>query len=222
MVLWPTTYLNEGNSQVLKSLQLTITVAFKLQQQSFSTSKQQSWQHFAEKGRIRHDGSTRVDLYRDHHSHSCVSPPLLIQISTHTADLNHLVPPLGVLFVAGCGGDLLVNILFTLLGWVFLSAPEMLLPLQVVIGTNCDNIATSQGTSMLSTSSSFGTAGSREGWEENGWDRMLLGFSAGRYRMGTESAVPNFIFGNWNWQMWAGRVGLAPRACEESGPLEEK
>jgi hypothetical protein len=46
------------------------------------------------------------------------------------ADLEYVVPPLGVLFVAGCGGDLLVNILFTLLGWVFLSALELLPPLQ--------------------------------------------------------------------------------------------
>jgi len=51
-------------------------------------------------------------------------------ILNDTADIEHVVPPLGVLFVAGCGGDLLVNILFTLLGWVFLLAPELLPPLQ--------------------------------------------------------------------------------------------
>ena len=51
-------------------------------------------------------------------------------ILNDTADIKHVVPPLGVLFVAGCGGDLLVNILFTLLGWVFLSALELLPPLQ--------------------------------------------------------------------------------------------
>jgi hypothetical protein len=45
-------------------------------------------------------------------------------IPKRAANFEYLVPPLGVLFVAGCGGDLLVNILFTLLGWVFLSAPK--------------------------------------------------------------------------------------------------
>jgi hypothetical protein len=40
--------------------------------------------------------------------------------------------------------------------------------------------------------------------------------------MATESAVLNFIFGNWNWQMWMGRVGLGPRACEDGDALVEK
>jgi uncharacterized membrane protein YqaE (UPF0057 family) len=51
-------------------------------------------------------------------------------VPKRASNFEYLVPPLGVLFVAGCGGDLLVNILFTLLGWVFLSAPAILPPLQ--------------------------------------------------------------------------------------------
>ncbi|KAF2764050.1 hypothetical protein EJ03DRAFT_332198 [Teratosphaeria nubilosa] len=37
--------------------------------------------------------------------------------NTQLTHLHHSVPPLGAFFVAGCGADLLINILLTILGY---------------------------------------------------------------------------------------------------------
>jgi hypothetical protein len=53
-----------------------------------------------------------------HHDLQSISP---LSYSRFRTDRN-LVPPLGVFIVAGCGADLLINLICTFLGYAFVTS----------------------------------------------------------------------------------------------------